>query len=320
MATSDEAADGEKEGDRTSWEGFEEFLLDDDPHHVLKKANSDGLKASVWKILHHRFCETLIVVLVFADIILLAVESGIDHHLLCINGHVVDRADGIPAAHLASFRHTALRLNSMSNVRQMQYQFVPEEPPLHPEAQEHVVDHHHDAHHDAHTHDHGLTDKVLICEMRDGHHAHHIVHWCHMASITILVLFLVEIMLKFWVKPKEFLGNKFMVVDALIVVVSLLIDTVVTWYVMSHSSRETAEENRGTLTLVVAVLLFVRLWRVVRIVHGLLNYIHEHSKHTSKLQAKHDEHKKKLQEFKELCSTNRVSIPDHLSGKAGDSH
>jgi hypothetical protein len=317
-----------EQGDETPrrhghWEGFEDFLLDDDqnPDKVQKSHGlTDGsVKAGVWKVLHHRFCESLIIFLVFTDIILLAVESSIDHHLLCVNGHIEPAGADIhihygipPATRAESFRQVSLHLDDMPHAKHgpSMHQLLARDSAASGHGHSPEGGHHHG----------GYTNEVLTCETRDGHHAHGIVHYCHLASIGILVLFMIEIALKFWIKPGKFMHNYFLIIDATIVLVSLIIDTVVTWYVMSHLSHNNAEDIRGELTLVVAVLLFVRLWRVVRIVHGLLNYIHEHTQRTAKLQQKQQDHLDTLGQLRELCGKNKIEIPPEILDKMKPKH
>jgi len=122
---------------------------------------------------------------------------------------------------------------------------------------------------------HAHPDEVLMCETRHGHHAHHIAHNCHTASIVILVIFLIEISLKYWVNPDAFVHNWFLILDATVITVSLITDTVVMWYVQSHHTKIAGHEvSESDLATIAAALLFVRCWRVVRIAHGLAEHMH----------------------------------------------
>jgi len=122
--------------------------------------------------------------------------------------------------------------------------------------------------HGAHGH-HGHPNEVLMCETRDGHNAHHIAHSCHMASIVILCIFLIEISLKYWVNPVGFCKNWFLILDAVVITVSLLTDTLVTWWVETYKP-----DRKQDIAMIAGALLFVRCWRVVRIAHGLAEHAH----------------------------------------------
>lgn len=248
----------------------------------------DSLKFNVATSLHSKWVETLIVFLVFFDIGLLSFEAGIDHHLFCINGRVVPRPGSTQTTgrgdvttqprvhpHHAISPHlfdakgiTSLRHRRSSSRVPNLYQLFARQALL---LQESTLQGKHydnvDVRAHGHGHGHGQND-VLMCETRMGPRAHEIAHRCHIASIAILLVFLLEILLKFWVDPAHFLGHWFMILDAAVVFVSLLVDTLVVWLVSQNSTRDTS-----SLNMIVVALLVVRMWRIVRIVHGLLGYV-----------------------------------------------
>jgi hypothetical protein len=169
------------------------------------------------------------------------------------------------------------------------------------------VVHHRGASHDDHAeHDeghseHGLHDggpsHVLMCETKHGHHAHHIAHSCHTASIWILCIFLLEISLKFWVNPVGFMHNWFLILDATVIIVSLITDTIIIMWVKEHDPAHEKDVNSFC-----AALLFVRCWRVIRIAHGLAEHVHhEHEKeqHAQALTYRSDELEAELRNTKE---------------------
>ncbi|XP_071945387.1 voltage-gated hydrogen channel 1-like isoform X2 [Antedon mediterranea] len=79
----------------------------------------------------------------------------------------------------------------------------------------------------------------------------------HYMSICILSIFLVEIMFKLYAFQLEFFKHKLEMFDAVIVIISFVLDIVFLIY----------EE---TFMAVIQLLIFLRLWRIVRIVNGLV--------------------------------------------------
>jgi hypothetical protein len=114
---------------------------------------------------------------------------------------------------------------------------------------------------------HGDVDEALICETRFGPNAHEISHICHVVSVFILVLMLLECLLKLWIDPDHFLHNPFEVLDLVVVVLSLFADVVILPMVQNSDAKSAAETAMG-------LLLLCRLWRIVRIVHGVVLVAH----------------------------------------------
>ncbi|XP_072351151.1 voltage-gated hydrogen channel 1 [Scyliorhinus torazame] len=78
----------------------------------------------------------------------------------------------------------------------------------------------------------------------------------HYLSITILTFFILELIGKLYAFRWEFFWHKFEVLDGVIVVVSFILDIV-------YISREDAFDAVG-------LLILLRLWRVARIINGIL--------------------------------------------------
>lgn len=121
------------------------------------------------------------------------------------------------------------------------------------------------------SHSHGTP--VLVCEGPEGHEVHHIVHTCHFWSVAILCIFTAELALKIWVIP-GFLEDPFHQLDCFVVILSLLVDTLVMWLIesMKEDDEEAMDKGQRELDIVAGLLLVSRLWRVVRIVHGLYEF------------------------------------------------
>lgn len=132
---------------------------------------------------------------------------------------------------------------------------------------------------------HSLPEEVRVCETPEGHTAHHILHTCHTWSIIILCIFLVEIVLKIWVIP-NYLANPFHKLDTAVVVLSLLVDTVVMWYIENERQKAHAagggeaadadsNQKKKQAEIIQGLLIMSRIWRVVRIAHGLFEQHHK---------------------------------------------
>ncbi|XP_048198925.1 voltage-gated hydrogen channel 1 [Perognathus longimembris pacificus] len=78
----------------------------------------------------------------------------------------------------------------------------------------------------------------------------------HYMSIAILFIFVVEVFLKIFVFRLEFFHHKFEILDAIVVVVSFVLDIVFVF-------REHEFEALG-------LLILLRLWRVARIINGII--------------------------------------------------
>ncbi|NXA03991.1 HVCN1 protein, partial [Sapayoa aenigma] len=78
----------------------------------------------------------------------------------------------------------------------------------------------------------------------------------HYLSLSILTIFLVEVGFKVFVYRREFFHHKFEVLDAIVVVVSFILDVVLIF-------REHEFEAVG-------LLILLRLWRVARIINGII--------------------------------------------------
>lgn len=142
--------------------------------------------------------------------------------------------------------------------------------------------------------DHGEGHRFLVSSSESSHHSsdnHHsfcdghgyeelsyygcndhneTIHKVHLSlfivSTTILCIFELELLMKlFLLQPREFFRHKLLALDLVVVTISLTLD------ILLHSMSSLLGE--------LAVLLaFVRLWRFIRIIHGVFEEIIEHSK------------------------------------------
>ncbi|XP_033102172.1 voltage-gated hydrogen channel 1-like isoform X2 [Anneissia japonica] len=111
----------------------------------------------------------------------------------------------------------------------------------------------------------------------------------HYMSIAILSIFMVEIVFKLYAFRLEFFKHKLEVFDAVIVIVSFVLDIVFLIY----------EE---TFMAVIQLLIFLRLWRIVRIVNGLVISVESkaHEKITAQKQLR-EEAEEELEQLRKYC-------------------
>lgn len=96
--------------------------------------------------------------------------------------------------------------------------------------------------------------EALVCDTRFGERAQAMFFWIHLSNVAILTFFMTELCLKICVDAKFFFSSWFHVLDLIVVSAALFMDTFMYRYFGDT----------------VAVLAWIRVWRVVRILHGLL--------------------------------------------------
>lgn len=164
---------------------------------------------------------------------------------------------------------------------------------------------------DAHGDGHGgrVLQRLLSDAHSDGHHSvcayplvdtqyavgcnthqHHAVHVAHevlfWTTVAILVTFEMELLsLIYLLGPRQFLATFMYVLDLFIVTVSLALE------LAFHFSREELAEMAG-------ILILFRLWRFVRIGHGLVASTYEVQEHRAhEAHGKMEELERKLAEY-----------------------
>ncbi|XP_019617216.1 PREDICTED: voltage-gated hydrogen channel 1-like [Branchiostoma belcheri] len=101
----------------------------------------------------------------------------------------------------------------------------------------------------------------------------------HYMSIAILTIFLIEIMFKVYAYQKDYLKHKMELFDAVVVIISFCFD-------VAYANHEDAFDGIG-------LLVVLRLWRVTRIINGILMSV----QHTA--EKKINAHKQARQEVQE---------------------
>ncbi|XP_066465985.1 voltage-gated hydrogen channel 1 [Tiliqua scincoides] len=117
----------------------------------------------------------------------------------------------------------------------------------------------------------------------------------HYLSLSILTLFLVEVSFKLFVYRREFFHHKFEVLDAIVVVVSFVLDIVLLF-------REHEFEALG-------LLILLRLWRVARIINGIILSVKTRSEQqVSKLKQANLQLTVKVQQLESSCAEKELEI------------
>mmetsp|Transcript_98518 Transcript_98518/g.195416 ORF Transcript_98518/g.195416 Transcript_98518/m.195416 type:complete len:291 (-) Transcript_98518:89-961(-) len=262
-------------------------------------------KQRVGAILENRWFEILIMSLVVCDVLLVMVEGGVDHHVLCIGGKVVPASEHHGAASLMGASSTFARRLRKPQSALANWDMVSSHLP-------HEQAHEHDSASLAHGH-HAEPNEVLQCDTREGHRAHHIAHTCHVLSIAILVFFVLELLLKLWVNPEHFMASFVHKLDLVVVVVSLIIDTVVIAYIESQAEKGNIDKSKsGDIQVVAGLLVISRSWRFVRIFHGFYEEYHTIEQQTTK--------DKKENEKLRLALQIAGLDPDKELAKLGNEH
>ncbi|KAM5237735.1 voltage-gated hydrogen channel 1 [Ctenodactylus gundi] len=101
-----------------------------------------------------------------------------------------------------------------------------------------------------------LAELILDLRIIQPDKNNYAVQVFHFMSIAILFFFVVEIFLKLYVFRLEFFHHKFEILDAVVVVVSFVLDIALLF-------REREFEALG-------LLILLRLWRVARIINGII--------------------------------------------------
>ena len=115
----------------------------------------------------------------------------------------------------------------------------------------------------------------------------------HGFSIGILSMFMIELILKLWADHQHFIRHKIEVLDAVVVVISWILDIALVFF-------------DSTSVLALELILLLRLWRVFRIVNGLIvavktkadERVHLFKMENKKLQTKLNEANEKINVLK----------------------
>ncbi|KAG5272806.1 hypothetical protein AALO_G00169500 [Alosa alosa] len=130
-----------------------------------------------------------------------------------------------------------------------------------------------------------LLMDLSIIQADAGHIAPQVFHYL---SLAVLTFFMVELAGKMYAYRLDFFKHKFEVFDGMVVVVSFILDIV-------YISREDAFDGMG-------LLILLRLWRVGRIVNGVLMSVKNRA--NNKIQKLKDSNSHLIQRVNELQDKN----------------
>jgi hypothetical protein len=246
--------------------------------------------------LESKFVEIFIVWLTVLDLVCVGVEIGINSRYLCFNGIPVTPLEAgheVTPGHENVFRiqEGYRRLSYLdsdvlglsSETRQLSEVTTAEHEEGEEEHEEEVYQ---------------------LCEPEEAHFTETIYEIAHVTSITILIIMAWEQALKVIVHPHEMLFNPFNVLDIFVTYTSLIVDLVLLF------------EGGGTFDLLLecaGFLIFLRLWRVVRIIHGLFeeyrgtrDIIVENAEITKR-------HVAKIKRLQALCRAHGIQLSSDLA-------
>ncbi|XP_018413811.1 PREDICTED: voltage-gated hydrogen channel 1 [Nanorana parkeri] len=140
-----------------------------------------------------------------------------------------------------------------------------------------------------------LIEILLDLELLEGKVDHLIPEIFHYLSVSCLSFFLLEIVGKLFAFRLEFFHHKFEVFDAVIVIISFIIDIV---YI-----------TREEVFSAVGLLILLRLWRVARIVNGVILSVKSRAEEKiNKLKEKQGTLLGRVSQLEQQCSQQEQEI------------
>jgi hypothetical protein len=261
-----------------------------------------------WKV------ELAIILLIIADLAIIAVECSVEYNVICIKGVVTPEnavrslgdAQATETAHLQQMvngwppplaRLAQTGAVPAKSLLQVSWSGITEEVSSAAPSQLHLMDGVTAASAALGGDPHGsASPEVLVCESPHGPTGHAVVHQCHLWSIIILCIFEVEICLKMWVDPHHFWKSKMHVLDFFVVTLSLFFDIAMPFIIKSIKSLDQNEAKAGS-DILAMVLILPRLWRVARVFHGIFESVNKGYGHVQGLK---EELKKAREKIAEL--------------------
>nr|KAG5686586.1 hypothetical protein BaRGS_005157 [Batillaria attramentaria] len=129
----------------------------------------------------------------------------------------------------------------------------------------------------------------------EGSHQETVPEVLHYCSIFILSLFLIEIGLRIFVMRLSFFTHKLELFDAIVVIVSFVLDVVF--------------RNRQDAASGVGLLVILRLWRVARILNGIvLSVKRQAEKKIEREKHMHEACEQELTKFRSYCTSLESEI------------
>ncbi|XP_033749865.1 uncharacterized protein LOC117334381 [Pecten maximus] len=198
-----------------------------------------------------------IISLVVLDSIIVILEFLIDLEMIHIPENDV------------SGSHSSMLNSSMNHTMELYTELMSTS---HPIGAHHSADHlesEHSSHRVAVNHDNHIGIEHNATHINHNHtssgHAHHHTnkelaeHILHYASLTILSIFVVEVMAKIYAEGTHLLKHKAEVFDAIVVLVSFTLDIIFSFVNVTDAARDAA-----------GLMVILRLWRITRIINGVI--------------------------------------------------
>ncbi|KAK3757338.1 hypothetical protein RRG08_008996 [Elysia crispata] len=218
----------------------------DDEHHEFPP---DSLRGKLHPIMKSNPVQYTIIALVIADCLIIVVELLIDMEIVVFPENEPQNATDL--------------LNSSHPIAYDAHDF------------NHSIHHDHWPIHGAHYIFMNNSSSNHTDDGHDGHHHHHhhtnkekAQHVLHMLSLAILSVFMVEVCLKIFVEREHLLKQKAEVFDAIVVIISFTLDVIFTFVSVSSVASDAA-----------GLMVLLRLWRVTRIINGVVMSV----KHDAKM-------------------------------------
>lgn len=131
----------------------------------------------------------------------------------------------------------------------------------------------------------------LVLDLRAGseHHDNSASHVLHYISIAILSVFMIELLLKIYAMGFTFFKHKMEVFDGFVIIVSFALD-------IAFSNEQGGVDS-------VSLIVVLRLWRVTRIVNGIILSVQMRAERKVQAVMKENaELKKELEQLKSKCA------------------
>lgn len=260
-------------------------------HGVTTLPENGSFKNQLTAVLENRWFDMFVMFLVFCDLVAVVMEMCTDHTLLCVGGVRVEMSPQNAAAQLLRVDASHAEEGSfLSTPRKafLDYPQVSEASIIQTDSQQKVmnptslslprvrrplrgslqtIDLHKKpskSKSPALLQEDGEEEGAAwICESNEGEKTKLIQSICHYSSIGILVLFFLEQVMKVYVAGKHYFENGYHVLDFVVITVSLVLDAFLTPMLESYGWDATTYDS------LMCLLVLLRFWRIVRIIHGV---------------------------------------------------
>lgn len=134
-----------------------------------------------------------------------------------------------------------------------------------------------------------IAELLLDLKAIKVHHDNPAPHVLHYISIAILSIFMIELFLKIYAMGLTFFKHKMEVFDGIVVIVSFSLD-------VAFSGEEGAVDG-------ISLIVLLRLWRVTRIVNGIVLSVKMQAERKIQLLEKENtELKEEIEQLKTKCA------------------